>query len=62
VAFDFVVAPLEQRGEPDTESSRVEWIPIERLPPLETLAFDHGDTVRAYLQHRGQLPVAPTLL
>jgi ADP-ribose pyrophosphatase YjhB (NUDIX family) len=62
VAFDFVVTPLEKSGEPDTESSRVEWIPIERLPPLDTLAFDHGDTIRSYRQCRGRLPAAPPLI
>jgi ADP-ribose pyrophosphatase YjhB (NUDIX family) len=61
VAFDFVVTPLARIGEPDAESSRVEWIPIGALPPLDTLAFDHGDTVRAYLESRGG-PGAPPVL
>jgi ADP-ribose pyrophosphatase YjhB (NUDIX family) len=54
VAFDFVVEPLQQVGERDHETSAVEWVPIDRLPPLEELAFDHGDTVRAYLARRGR--------
>jgi hypothetical protein len=32
------------------------------LPPLETLSFDHGETVRAYLAVRGRLPAAPILI
>jgi ADP-ribose pyrophosphatase YjhB (NUDIX family) len=53
VAFDFLVAPLREVGEPDAESSAVAWVPIADLPPLDTLAFDHGQTVAWYLQHRG---------
>jgi hypothetical protein len=29
VAFDFVIEPIEKRGEPDAESSDVQWIPME---------------------------------
>jgi len=62
VAFDFVIEPLAKIGEPDAESSSVAWIPLDELPPLETLSFDHGDTVRDYLAARGHLPAAPTLI
>lgn len=53
VAFDFVVTPIRKVGEPDAESSAVAWVPIAELPPLDALAFDHGDTVAWYLRHRG---------
>jgi ADP-ribose pyrophosphatase YjhB (NUDIX family) len=57
VAFEFLVKPLRLVGEPDDESSAVAWIPIGDLPPLDSLAFDHGETVAWYLQHRaGPLP------
>ena len=59
VAFDFVIAPLTQVGEPDHESSAVEWMPIGRLPALESLAFDHGETIRLYLAARGRPPQSP---
>ena len=62
VAFDFVIEPLAKAAEPDAESAAVAWIPIDQLPPLETLSFDHGDTVRAYLACRRQLPPAPILI
>ena len=61
VAFDFVVRPGARVGTPDHESTAVEWIPIERLPPLETLAFDHGESVALYLRTRGR-PVPPPIL
>jgi ADP-ribose pyrophosphatase YjhB (NUDIX family) len=50
VAFDFVIAPVARVGEPDDESTAVEWISIERVPSLASLAFDHGDTIRCYLR------------
>ena len=62
VALDFVVTPLRRIGEPDEESSAVEWVPIDRLPPLHTLAFDHGDTVHLYLASRGKPGHAPTVV
>jgi ADP-ribose pyrophosphatase YjhB (NUDIX family) len=61
VAFDFVIRPTARVGPPDHESTAVEWIPIESLPPLGTLAFDHGDTVRLYLASRDQ-PAAPPIV
>jgi ADP-ribose pyrophosphatase YjhB (NUDIX family) len=62
VAFDFVITPLEKIGEPDEESSAVEWVPIDRLPPLHTLAFDHGETVQLYLASRGKPAQAPIVV
>lgn len=61
VAFEFVITPLKQLGEPDHESTAVEWVPIDRLPPLESLAFDHGDTIRLYLATRGT-PAQPLIV
>jgi 8-oxo-dGTP diphosphatase len=61
VAFDFVVTPLQRVGAPDGESSVVEWVPIDRLPPAHTLAFDHGESLRLYLDSRGKSGLAPIL-
>lgn len=61
VAFDFVVAPLRRVGDPDDESSAVEWIPIDQLPRLDSLAFDHGDTIRLYLDSRERSKEGPIL-
>ena len=46
----------------DAESSVVEWIPIDALPPADTLAFDHGETVRLYLDSRGKPGLVPILV
>lgn len=61
VAFDFVIAPLARVGEPDQESSAVEWVPIDRLPPPDALAFDHGETIERYLTARQRPAKAPSV-
>lgn len=61
VAFDFVIEPLEKRGEPDTESSDVQWIPIDRVLSLD-LAFDHMESVRSYVDARRRGVATPILI
>ena len=61
VAFDFVVMPVRRVGEPDGETSAVEWVKIAELPPGESLAFDHGETISLYLRSRGKTWQAPIL-
>jgi ADP-ribose pyrophosphatase YjhB (NUDIX family) len=61
VAFDFLITPRERVGEPDHESTAIEWVPIDRLPSLESLAFDHGDTIRRYLAMRERADEAPSV-
>ena len=61
VAFDFVPTPIDRIGEPDDESSAVEWFPLDRLPPLDALAFDHGETGQFYIDSRLRPPGAPIL-
>jgi ADP-ribose pyrophosphatase YjhB (NUDIX family) len=61
VAFDFVITPRERVGEPDHESTAVEWVPIDRLPPLDALAFDHGETIRRYLTLRERPDQTPSV-
>lgn len=52
VAVEFIVSPIEKIKEGDHESSKVEWIPIEKLMPFDRFAFDHGETIRLYLEYR----------
>ena len=49
VKFEFLIRPLEKIGEPDRETSEVKRMPITELPPLDSLAFDHGKTIGLYL-------------
>lgn len=52
IAIDFLVKPLKKTGESDKESSKVEWIPVGELMPLDEFAFDHGESIGLYLQYR----------
>jgi len=52
VAIEFLVKPIKKTGEPDKESSKVEWIPIDKLIPFKDFAFDHGKTIELYLTYR----------
>lgn len=52
IAIEFIVKALEKVGEGDWESTDIQWFSPEELPPLDELAFDHGDTVRSYLAYR----------
>lgn len=52
VAIEFIVKVIEKVGEQDKESAEVAWVEIEELPPLEEFAFDHGETIKLYLEYR----------
>lgn len=52
VAIEFLVRPVRLTGHPDHESSKVEWIPMDKLIPLSEFAFDHGETIGLYLKYR----------
>jgi ADP-ribose pyrophosphatase YjhB (NUDIX family) len=52
VVFEFLVKPLVKIGEPDHESSKVEWVSINNLLPFSEFAFDHGETIKLYLEYR----------
>lgn len=52
VAFEFIVKTIKQDNHTDNESSKVEWIAIENLFPLDQFAFDHGETIKLYLEYR----------
>lgn len=54
ISFHFLVKPVKQTGKPDWESTEVAWVRIGELPPLQDLAFDHGEAVGRYLRHREQ--------
>jgi 8-oxo-dGTP diphosphatase len=62
IAVEFIVKPIKKTGEKDWESSKVEWIPIEKLLPFEEYAFDHGETIRQYLEYRKNPFPLPILL
>jgi 8-oxo-dGTP diphosphatase len=61
IAIDFTIEPLEKRGEPDAESTDVQWIPIDQVLSLD-LAFDHMESVRSYLDARRRVVTTPILI
>ncbi|MBI3955811.1 NUDIX hydrolase [Candidatus Gottesmanbacteria bacterium] len=52
VAIDLLVSPVRQTGMGDDESSKVEWIGIDKLFSFDQFAFDHGESIRLYLEYR----------
>ena len=52
ISIEFICRAIEKVGEGDHENSNVEWIPIDKLIPFEDFAFDHGETIRFYLEYR----------
>lgn len=52
VALTFLVKPVGKITEPDTESTHVEWIPLDKLPPPDEFAFDHGDIIDSYISYK----------
>lgn len=52
IALDFIMKPVKQVGNKDMETTGVEWVPLGALPPLDSLAFDHGEVIGMYLKHR----------
>lgn len=62
IAIEFLVRVIAKTGEPDHESSKVEWIPIDKLIPFEDFAFDHGESIRLYLEYRKKSFALPLLV
>lgn len=52
VAIDFIIKPMRQIGRPSDEVSQVAWVPFSKLPPLTSLAFDHGESLALFLKYR----------
>jgi len=52
VALDFLIKPVRLATQPDREVTQVQWIDIAKLPPLRELAFDHGESIKLYLEYK----------
>ncbi len=48
VAFTFVVELGEKTGDPDKESTETAWFDLDRLPPVDEMAFDHLAHLQLY--------------
>lgn len=52
IAFHFLVRATKKVGVGDLESTDVAWFPIDKLPELASLAFDHGEAIGKFLEYR----------
>ncbi|OGE33526.1 hypothetical protein A3J19_04505 [Candidatus Daviesbacteria bacterium RIFCSPLOWO2_02_FULL_41_8] len=52
ISIEFIIKPVKLIGQPDKESSDIQWIAVEELPTPEDFAFDHGETIALYLKYR----------
>lgn len=50
VGFIFWLEPIKQVAEPDHETDGMEWFPLDKLPPLEQIGFDHGKIIETFIK------------
>lgn len=66
ISIEFICKAIQKVGEGDHENSKVEWIPIDNLIPPKSaswrIAFDHGESIQLYLQHRKSPFTLPLLV
>ncbi len=48
----FIANAVKQIGSSDEEVSRLKWFPLNDLPPMDQIAFDHGEDLELYLRSR----------
>ena len=62
VTIEFIIKPIKRVREKDWESSKVEWIPFDKLLPFNEYAFDHGETIRQYVEYQKKKFSLPILI
>ena len=62
IAIEFICKAIKKVGEGDHENSKVEWIPIKNLFAPKEFAFDHGETIKLYLEYRRKKFLLPLLV
>lgn len=50
VSFVYLINVGEKIGEPDNETKKVAWFPLDKLPAEEQFAFDHFETIKNYIK------------
>ncbi len=56
----FIAEALQQTGTSDEEVTELVWFDLDKLPPPELIAFDHGESIglyKKYLKENFALPV-----
>ncbi len=54
IVIEFLLRPIKETGPRDSENSKVEWIPIDKILAFDQFAFDHGESIGLYLEYRKQ--------
>lgn len=47
----FIARGVRQTGKSDKEVAKLQWFPLNALPPKEQIAFDHGDNIELYKKY-----------
>jgi len=47
----FTARAVKQVGQHDEEVKELKWFPLDNLPPMDQIAFDHGEDLSLYLEH-----------
>lgn len=50
INFVYTCTAVEKIGEKDWESDEVKWFDLDSLPPKESIAFDHFDSIKFYME------------
>lgn len=59
VSIDYIVEPIQQSGTPDWETPEIVWLEITDAFDFESLAFDHGDSIKQYLEWKKNGGILP---
>ena len=51
IDFIFIAKAINRTGSHDDEVREVKWFPLGDLPPMDQIAFDHGEDLEMYLKH-----------
>lgn len=61
VTFVFLVEPIKQESQPDTEVQSIHWFDLDSLPDPSEIAFDHWETIKLYRDYRSSPQSLPIL-
>ncbi|HSW79287.1 MAG TPA: NUDIX hydrolase [Candidatus Saccharimonadales bacterium] len=60
IDFIYIADAVKEVGKKDWESEALQWFPLDSLPPIDQMAFDHLDSIelyKKYLKSPFHLPV-----
>jgi 8-oxo-dGTP diphosphatase len=47
----FITQAIKQTGSSDEEVKKLQWFDLDKLPPPDQIAFDHGENIDLYRQY-----------